>query len=133
VVSNRLLFVTEALRQLLQDDNFSTLLRAEGLTTFPKPLAGLMERKDIAMAKPPPQKPNFPRPRSRLVLTATIDLRIDQIVRSKSFPCCTQKPEIPADPASIREVGIIEPPVVSRDPQSRKNISCSTAICGLRR
>jgi len=44
-VTNRLLFVTEALRQLLQDENFSTLLRAEGLTTFPKPLAGLMDER----------------------------------------------------------------------------------------
>lgn len=41
-VSNRLLFVTEAMRELLEDDHFSTLLRAEGLTTLPKPLAGLM-------------------------------------------------------------------------------------------
>lgn len=39
VASNRLLFVTEALRHLLKDDNFNTLLRAEGLTTFPKPPA----------------------------------------------------------------------------------------------
>lgn len=45
VASNRLLFVTEALRHLLKDDNFNTLLRAEGLTTFPKPLAGLMDEK----------------------------------------------------------------------------------------
>lgn len=45
LVSNRLLFVIEALRQLLQDGNFNNLLRAEGLSTFPKPLAGLMEEK----------------------------------------------------------------------------------------
>lgn len=44
-VSNRLLFVTEAMRELLEDDHFSTLLRAEGLTTLPKPLAGLMAEK----------------------------------------------------------------------------------------
>lgn len=44
-VANRLLFVTEAMRELLQDENFSTLLRAEGLTTLPKPLAGLMAEK----------------------------------------------------------------------------------------
>lgn len=35
----RLLFVTGALRQLLSDENFSTLLRAEGLDTLPKYLA----------------------------------------------------------------------------------------------
>lgn len=44
-VSNRMLFVTEALRQLFQDEHFNTLLRAEGLTTLPKPLAGLMDEK----------------------------------------------------------------------------------------
>lgn len=44
-VSNRMLFVTEALRELLRDEHFSTLLRAEGLTTLPKPLAGLMAEK----------------------------------------------------------------------------------------
>jgi len=35
----RLLFVTGALRQLLEDENFTTLLRAEGLDTLPKYLA----------------------------------------------------------------------------------------------
>lgn len=35
----RLLFVIEALRQLLADENFSNLLRAEGLDTLPKQLA----------------------------------------------------------------------------------------------
>jgi ParB family chromosome partitioning protein len=35
----RLLFVTGALRQLLVDENFTTLLRAEGLDTLPKYLA----------------------------------------------------------------------------------------------
>lgn len=35
----RLLFVIGALRQLLADENFTTLLRAEGLDTLPKYLA----------------------------------------------------------------------------------------------
>lgn len=35
----RLLFVVEALRQMLSDENFTTLLRAEGLDTLPKYLA----------------------------------------------------------------------------------------------
>ncbi len=35
----RLLFVVEALRQLLADENFTNLLRAEGLETLPKQLA----------------------------------------------------------------------------------------------
>ncbi len=44
-VSGRLLFVTEALRELLKDEHFNTLLRAENLTTLPKPLASLMLQK----------------------------------------------------------------------------------------
>ena len=36
---SRLVFVTEAMRKLLADDNFVTLLRAEGLDTLPKNLA----------------------------------------------------------------------------------------------
>lgn len=47
-VANRMLFVTEALRQLFQDEHFGNLLRAEGLTTLPKPLAGLMNEKGRA-------------------------------------------------------------------------------------
>ena len=39
LAQQRLLFVTEALRQLLADENFTTLLRAEGLDTLPKYLA----------------------------------------------------------------------------------------------
>jgi ParB family chromosome partitioning protein len=36
---DRLVFVTEALRSLLRDENFTTLLRAEGLETLPRNLA----------------------------------------------------------------------------------------------
>ncbi|HEX7643072.1 MAG TPA: ParB/RepB/Spo0J family partition protein [Burkholderiaceae bacterium] len=36
---HRLMFITGALRQLLKDENFTTLLRAEGLDTLPKYLA----------------------------------------------------------------------------------------------
>ena len=39
LAQQRLLFVTEALRQLLVDENFTNLLRAEGLDTLPKYLA----------------------------------------------------------------------------------------------
>jgi ParB family chromosome partitioning protein len=42
VTQNRLLFVVEAMRQLLADENFVTLLRAEGLATMPRPLADLV-------------------------------------------------------------------------------------------
>jgi ParB family chromosome partitioning protein len=42
VTQNRLLFVVEAMRQLLADENFMTLLRAEELSTMPRPLADLI-------------------------------------------------------------------------------------------
>jgi ParB family chromosome partitioning protein len=45
MVSNRLLFVTEALRGLFKEENFNNLLRAEGLTTLPKPIANLLGQK----------------------------------------------------------------------------------------
>jgi ParB family transcriptional regulator, chromosome partitioning protein len=46
VTQNRLLFVVEAMRQLLADENFRTLLRAEGLATMPRPLADLVATRD---------------------------------------------------------------------------------------
>ena len=45
VASDHLLFVLEALRRLLQEDHFNTLLRAEGLNTLPKHLSDLMTEK----------------------------------------------------------------------------------------
>lgn len=44
VTSDRLIFVTEALRNLLADENFQNLLRAEGLQTLPRKLAERMQR-----------------------------------------------------------------------------------------
>jgi ParB family chromosome partitioning protein len=41
----RLVFVIEALRKLIADENFVTLLRAEGLTTLPKNLADRLSPK----------------------------------------------------------------------------------------
>lgn len=46
VAQNRLLFVVEAMRQLLADENYVTLLRAEGLATIPRPLADLIAARD---------------------------------------------------------------------------------------
>jgi len=40
---DRLVFVTEALRTLLADENFTTLLRAEGLETLPRNLADRLQ------------------------------------------------------------------------------------------
>ena len=46
ITQNRLLFIVEAMRQLLADENFVTLLRAEGLATMPRPLADLITARD---------------------------------------------------------------------------------------
>jgi ParB family chromosome partitioning protein len=40
---DRLIFVTEAVRKLLVDENFVTLVRAEGLDTLPRNLAERMQ------------------------------------------------------------------------------------------
>ena len=45
---DRLVFVTEALRTLLADENFKTLLRAEGLDTLPRNLADRMQARGQA-------------------------------------------------------------------------------------
>ena len=45
VASSRLLFITEAMKRLLAEENFTNLLRAENLTTLPKPLALRLEGK----------------------------------------------------------------------------------------
>ncbi|MBT3789335.1 MAG: ParB/RepB/Spo0J family partition protein [Proteobacteria bacterium] len=43
ITQNRLLFIVEGMRALLKDENFVTLLRAEGLSTMPRPLADLVQ------------------------------------------------------------------------------------------
>lgn len=45
VVNNRMLFIVEALRRLMAEENFVTILKAEGLVTMPKPLAQAVEEK----------------------------------------------------------------------------------------
>jgi ParB family chromosome partitioning protein len=45
VASNCLMFVVEAMHQLLNDENFNNLLRAEELFTLPKPLVELLNKK----------------------------------------------------------------------------------------
>jgi ParB family chromosome partitioning protein len=46
ITQNRLLFVVEAMRTLLADENFVTLLRAEDLVTMPRPLADLISARE---------------------------------------------------------------------------------------
>ena len=44
-VSSKLIFITESLRTLLNDENFTTLLRAESLITIPRELAARIQRR----------------------------------------------------------------------------------------
>lgn len=44
---SRLIFITHAVRELLHDDNFASLLKAEGLDTVPKKLVARMERQEL--------------------------------------------------------------------------------------
>ena len=46
ITQSRLLFIVEAVRQLFADHNFMTLLRAEKLTTMPRPLADLIAKRE---------------------------------------------------------------------------------------
>jgi ParB family chromosome partitioning protein len=46
MVNNRLVFLTEAMRRLMQEDHFISILRAEGLGTMPKQLASLLSAKE---------------------------------------------------------------------------------------
>ena len=46
ITQNRLLFIVEAMRTLLGDENFVTLLRAEKLATMPRPLVDLVSARD---------------------------------------------------------------------------------------
>ncbi len=73
------------------------------------------------MAKPPPQKPKLPKGEIKAGFDrSTVDLRIDQLVSIKMVtPAARKSPKYHQILASIREVGIIEPPVVSRDPNTR--------------
>ena len=43
LISQQMLFISQALKQLCQQDHFTTLLRAEGLTTMPEALANLLD------------------------------------------------------------------------------------------
>ena len=47
MVNNNLLFIVEALKRLYGDDNFKNLLKAEGLTSFPKIISELLEQKGV--------------------------------------------------------------------------------------
>jgi len=71
------------------------------------------------MAKKPFQRQQLPKGEIKAGFDrSTVDLRIDQIVALKVVsPAARKSAKYLQILASIREVGIIEPPVVSRDPQ----------------
>lgn len=48
ITDNNLIFIVEALRQMYTDENFKNLLKAEGLTSFPKPIADMIKQKGSA-------------------------------------------------------------------------------------
>lgn len=76
-------------------------------------------RKGVAMADR--KKPRLPKTEIKAGFdNATIDLAIDNIIPLKIVSAAARKSQkFLQIAASIREVGVIEPPVVSRDPQSR--------------
>ena len=48
LTERRLLFIVSALKELFNDENFITLLRAEGLDTVPLQIADLLQRRELA-------------------------------------------------------------------------------------
>jgi hypothetical protein len=73
------------------------------------------------MAKSSPLKPKLPQTKIKAgFLSATILLQVDQIIPIKIVnPATSKSPKYLQILASIRAVGIIEPPVVTRDPQAK--------------
>ena len=73
------------------------------------------------MAERSRSKPKLPKGEIKAGFSnATVDLKLDQIIPLKTVSAATRKSAKYLQIfASVREVGIIEPPVVSRDPQSR--------------
>lgn len=71
--------------------------------------------------KKPSKKTALPQAKIRAGFDSeTVDLKIDQIILIKIVtPAARKSQKYKQIFASIREVGIIEPPVISRDPQSR--------------
>ena len=103
--------MTEALRKLLVDENFVTLLRAEGLDTLPATLPHALR---------PGHRPDM----ARKAATSTVKMasRMPRCAlpsptfnHSSSCPPLKKTPKYAQIAASIREVGIVEPPVVARD------------------
>ena len=109
---NRLIFVTEAIRKLIVDENFVTLLRAEGLETLPETLPHALR---------PERRPDMARGAATSIVKvafedAKVRIAIAQIQPLKLVSAAIKKtPKYAQIAASIREVGLVEPPVVARD------------------
>jgi hypothetical protein len=105
LAQTRLTFVVNALRRLLTDEEFLPPLRAEAMHTLPRSLADQLELSEVRMSDP--VKLGFER---QVVVLARCEIlpmrrvldRIKQTVRYKRIV------------ASIAEVGIVEPLVVTR-------------------
>ena len=108
----RLIFVTEALRKLLVDENFLTLLRAEGLDTMPSNLATvsrLVRRRDMTRQhKTASVKMAFEAEGQRIAIADIQPLKLVSEAVKKT-------PKYAQIATSMHELGIIEPPVVARD------------------
>jgi ParB family chromosome partitioning protein len=105
LAQTRLTFVVNGLRRLLTDEEFLPPLRAEAMHTLPRSLADQLELSEVRMSDP--VKLGFER---QVVVLARCEIlpmrrvldRIKQTVRYKRIV------------ASIAEVGIVEPLVVTR-------------------
>ncbi len=110
---DRLVFLVEALRKLFADENFVTLLRAEGLDSVPRNLADrsrMQARPDDATKAALRSGENGLRG-DRALRLAIADIQPLRLVTS----AIKKSPKYAQIASSIREVGIIEPPVVARD------------------
>ena len=110
---NRLIFVTEAVRNLLNDENFVTLMRAEGFDTLPQKSRHTHpnRRGGLTMTRKPAistVKMAFEDVELRIAIADIQPLKLVSDTIRKS-------PKYAQIAASMREVGIVEPPIVARD------------------
>ena len=101
--------MTEALRTLFADENFATLLRAEGLDTLPRKLASRIQNRGAS----PHDREDAGRPGADGLREKSLRLPIADIQPLRRIGAAVKKTvKYQQIRASIREVGIIEPPIV---------------------
>ena len=88
-------------------------------------------KRAVPMAKPPPEKPKLPKTEIKAAFDGkTENIAIDQIVMTKVIPRLALKSEkFLQILASIEEVGVIQPPAVHYDKQSKKYILLDGHLC----